>query len=283
MIAIGGNRNITCMNTTGNILWINAPFECTHPVECSNGPIIHTHSMESAWREMEQHRQECDERKRFEPDIQFIRSELVRLKESTASLITANAQNPLVPLQFFNVDTIELARLQAVAKDNCTRERERLESELAEQYQQIENAKRLLWMPYVVKPIRIHGIENAIAVENYPLTELERKLANQQFLTSILASNELTAHVCRIQNQHRLDYSNNDDEDIVWPVIEETKKCEKFSAIVTKVCDQQLSTSIMWNQNFLKYVTVDNKVIDVTDEHQVNAHNVKVYVSQQIL
>lgn len=271
------------MKRAGHIHWINVPFERSDAGGSSEErSSSRVPPAGPSWKDLEQQRRGSDERKRYQQDIDFIRSELDRIRALTASLITANEERPLVPLQFFNFDTGEVDRLQALANATYLRERGRLESELAAQHQQIEYVKRLVWAPYAVKPIKIHGIESQLSVDNYPLTELEVRLADGQFLAGILASDDLSAHVCRMQSQQRPNHALDDDDDrtaVVWPAIVEAKKHEKFSAIVTKVCDRQLSTSISWKQNFLKYVSVDDRLVDITDQHQINLHDVNVHVS----
>lgn len=281
IIAVGGDHSIICVSRSGQINWINVPFEYSDT--SSDAPeerSIRINPVGPSWKDLEQQQRESDDRKRYEQNIEFIRSELDRIKASTVSLINANEERATVPLQFFNFDTNEMDRLQVIAAETYYNERKRLESELAARYQQIEYVQRFVWAPYLVKPIKIYGIDNKLFVENYPLTELEVKLANEQFLTEILASSELSAHVCHIRNQQRPNEFIDGSGDIAWPVVEESKKYGKISAIVAKVCDQQLSTSMSWNQNFLKYVTADDKVIDITDQHQINVSNVKVHVSR---
>lgn len=256
-------------------MWIDAPFENAKAMKPTKSPSIRVMPTKNAWKEIEQQRRECDQRKRLEPTIQFIRSELERITLATAALITSNEDNPLVSIQFFNFDANEKSSLHEMANKDYFNEKTRLEYQLAQQHQQIECIKRFMWEPYVVKPVKIHGIQHSIAVENYPLTELEKKIGNEQFLNDILSSEDLSAHFCRLRNQQRcLDGYN----DIEWPVFEETRKCEKFSAIVTKVCDQHLNTSTTWNQNYLKFISADNRIVDIGDEHACNEHIIKIHV-----
>lgn len=284
---MGDNKNFLCFRNgegTFEFLWINVHF---NEATVTNEQTDNKRRIESKpWKDVETEHLFGADYESHRTEIESIIYDLKQIKETVAFYIAANERESIderFPIQFFNLDMIETQRQNEIAKKNFELVHSALESQYTIEKMRIQNIKKFTWNCYDVKSLKLRDILTKNYVENFPLTHLDECMSNSVNFDELIKMSELINRICILQPWQRYNLFN--DEPIQWPVIVNAKTnigckyTERFTAMASKVIDQQLSTKVKWHYDFIASMTFCHEHIDVDNECQVNVYNLKIYVS----
>lgn len=219
----------------------------------------------------------------FKPLFESIHEELIQIKSTVKMHLDVSEMGPETyhfPIQFFNLDIEKIEHQKEENKRNLEFERNELENEFLMTKTQIEQIQKNLVDGFKYNQIRIREIFNDLFIENYPLTHLDRKLSSDDIMEILIAHPELFQRICKLEPWIRCNVINNNE--LKWFKSSAdvcSEGIERFTAVVSKIIDLQLSTHTSWPNDFTSGLTnVDEDIYDVTNENKVKVQNMKVYV-----
>lgn len=287
IVTLGHNNNLICVQNEGasiEFLWINAQFSGSDlNIE---KVVFEENIIAKTWKDIEMERLEDEEYQSYQQELGAIGHDLSQIKETVSLYIAANEREPIdgrFSIQFFNLDVIETQRQIDMAQMDFEKERVSLETQYANEKQCIDKIKKFTWDCYNVKPLKLRDIFTKIYAQNYPLTHLDERISNLKG-EKLAKTPELVNRICTLKPWKRKNLL--DVEEIPWPDNFNIKSdsflrnAERFSAMASKVIDQQLNTKVKWSYDFIGLMSSYHETISVDDEFQVNVHNIKVYVSR---
>lgn len=230
-----------------------------------------------SWKSIELNRQTKDECEAYETELANMKENLDRTKRTIVNYLDVNECQPKdeqFPIQFFNLNATEADIKGGALKEQIEAEREGLEKEFYKEKARVENIKHIIWDCFETKPQKMQGIFTDIFIKNFPLTDLDEKLGDETLLNKVLGNQDLFHTVCELKPW--IHPNTMMDGDIEWPISQTTTKAtDRFSLLATRIIDQQLTSKVNLDYDFL----TEQENVDIHNETVVNAYNVKIYVS----
>lgn len=285
LITLGWSGNLICfknISTSFDFSWINA-FESTDSENLEIISIDETLNLTRtvSWKSVEMTRIAKDECDNYETQLETMQTNLSRIKRTMINYMHINdleSKEEQFPIQFFNLNATEADIQSGALKKQIESERESLEETLLNEKSRIENIKHIMWDCFETKPQKLQGIFMEIFIQNFPLTNLDEKLSDETLLERVLDNHELFNEICKLKPWIHPNIMIR--EDIEWPTIEahQNKTTDRFSAFASKIIDQHLTSNVNLDYNFFSTLSMEPETVDIHDETQVNAYNIKIYV-----
>lgn len=281
-----GFKNIS---TIFEFLWINTPvFNASSDAdekavisidEMTAETTLPSSSSSPSWKSMELARLADEEIAHYANQVQLILHDLNAIKIAIRNLIDSNAvelMDEQYPIQFFNLNASDQ---NDTLKEHIELERKSLEKVFADEKSRIENIKQIMWDCFETKPQKLQGIYTDIFIQNYPLTDLDEKLNDEAMLKKVLQNEELFRQICDLKPWIHPNISIRNE--IEWPKERTQFKTtsERFSLFAAKIVDQQLTANVNLDYNFFATLSIESENIDISNDHLVNEHNIRMHVS----
>lgn len=233
-----------------------------------------------SWKHTELTRIRKEKLDHFKPIFESIQKELTNLKNIVKMYLDASEANHF-PIQFFNIDIEKIEHQKAENKKHLECERNELEKEFLMTTTQIARIQKNLIDGFQYSQIRIRKLSNDdLFIDNYPLTHLDGKISSDDIMDIFIANPDLFQRICKLEPWMRCNVLNNNE--LKWfesSVDVCSDGIERFTADATKIIDLQLNTLTSWPNDFTSALAnFDDDIHDVTNENNVNVHNIRIYV-----
>lgn len=287
LVTLGWSENLICfknISTSFDFNWINAPFRSTEtdePEIVNINEIVDFDATES-WKSIELARLAKEECEYYEAQLTTMKEDLDRIKRTVISYIDANERESKVdqfPMQFFNLNAIEIDMQSGALKEQIDFKRECLEHTFSNEKSRIENIKQIMWDCFETKLQKLKGVFTDIFIQNFPLTVLDEKLSHEQILKVLLSNEKLFAEICKWKPW--IHPNQMIEGDIQWPTVDVqlNKNTDRFSNFASKIIDQQLNSNVNLDFDFFSALPIEPESVDINNEKVVNTYNLKIYVS----
>lgn len=287
LVTLGWSENLICfknISTSFDFNWVNAPFwstETEKPETVNINEIVDFSATES-WKSIELARLAKQECEYYETQLTTMKDDLNRIKRTVISHIDANereSKDDQFPMQFFNLNAIEIDMQSGALKEQIDFKRECLEQIFSNEKSRIENIKQIMWDCFETKLQKLKGVFTDIFIQNFPLTILDEKLSNEQILKVLLSNENLFAVICKWEPW--IHPNRMIEGDIPWPTVDVqlNKNTDRFSNFASKIIDQQLNSNVNLDFDFFSALPIEPESVDINNEKVVNTYNLKIYVS----
>lgn len=288
-MTLGWSENLICfknISTSFDFNWINAPFEAldsTKPEIVTINELVDLNATES-WKSIELARlakEECDY---YEAQLSSMKQHLDQIKTTVINYLDSNElelKDDKFPIQFFNLNATEVDIQSGALKQQIETKRKSLQQIFSDEKSRIENIKQIMWDCFEKKLQKLKGVFTDIFIQNFPLTALDEKLGNEIILKELLENDELFQRIAEWKPWIHPNVMIEDD--IEWPTVEVHlhRNIDRFSAFASKIIDQQLNSNVILDFNFFGALPMKSESVNINNETQVNAYNMKIYVSIQ--